>query len=233
MLDYIFFVKALISFVFLFLLTRLMGKKQLAQLTYFDYIVGITIGNFTASMVIEPEIRTMDAVIGITVWGVLPTVLSMLSRKRSLFRRAFEGSPTLVIENGKFREAGLIKENLTAHNVMLLLRKDGNFKLEDIELAIMETNGDLSVIQKESARNVTVNDLKQKLDQQQEPRVLVIDGFLLEDALRELNLTKEWILAEIKKRGATDLQEILIAQLQPDGTLYMDIWNGRLSQLNQ
>ncbi len=230
MLDYIFFIKSLMSFFFLLVLTRLMGKKQLAQLTYFDYIVGITIGNFTATMVIEPEIRTLDAVIGITVWGVLPIFLSFLSRKRATFRRVFEGSPTLVIENGKFREEALIKENLTAHNIMLLLRKDGNFKLEDIELAILETNGDLSVIKKKRATNVTVNDLYSK--PQKEPRVLIIDGYILEEALRELNLTKEWILEEVRKRGATNLHEVLIAQLQPDDTLYVDIWNGNIKQMS-
>ncbi|WP_428910582.1 YetF domain-containing protein [Niallia sp. Krafla_26] len=230
MIDIIFLIKAIISFLFLFVLTRLMGVKQLAQLTYFDYIVGITIGNFTASMVIEPEIRMMDAVIGITVWGVLPIFLSYLSRKRSSFRRLLEGSPTLVIENGKFRTEGLIKENLTAHNIMLLLRKGGNFKLEDIELAILEKNGDVSVIQKKSARNVTVSDLNQTEQSQKEPRVLIIDGYLLEGVLKELNLSKDWLLDEIKKKGATSLQEVLIAQLQPDGTLYVDIW---ISDVNQ
>ncbi|WP_170289391.1 YetF domain-containing protein [Metabacillus lacus] len=232
MIDYIFFIKALISFSFLFILTKLMGKKQLAQLTYFDYIVGITIGNFTATMVIEPEIRTMDAVIALTVWGVLPTFMSYFSRKRSSLRNTFEGRPTIVIENGKFREDALIKENLTAHNLMLLLRKDGNFKLQDIELAILETNGDLSVIQKKSARNVTVQDLTQSGQTEKEPRVLVIDGYLLERALKEVNLSKEWLLEEIRKEGASDLQEVLLAQLQPDGSLYLDIWTGNIKKLH-
>ncbi|ADU28774.1 YetF domain-containing protein [Evansella cellulosilytica] len=226
MLDYIFLVKALISFFYLFLLTRLMGKKQLAQLTYFDYIVGITIGNFAASMVVEPEIHTIEAMIAVTVWGVLPVAMSILSRQRFFLRRLFEDQPVVVIENGKLCTDILNKENMTVHNVMLMLRKAGHFKLKDIELAILETTGDLSVKTKKNASNVTVNDLKQQNQQQsQEPKILIIEGHILKETMKTLNVTKEWLLAEVKKKGATNLNQVLIAQLQSDGSLYVDIWH--------
>ncbi|MDQ0253104.1 uncharacterized membrane protein YcaP (DUF421 family) [Evansella vedderi] len=224
MFDSVFFIKALISFFFLFFLTRLMGKKQLAQLTYFDYIVGITIGNFTASMVIEPEIRSVNGFVAVSVWGILPVVQSILSRKNLFLRRVFESKPTIIIENGKFREKALLKENLTVHNVMLMLRKGGTFKLEDVQLAVLETTGDLSIMQKKSASNATVSDLYSK--PQKEPRVLIIEGDILEEALREENLSKEWLLKELRKKGIPHVKEVLLAQLQEDGTLYVDKWSG-------
>lgn len=224
MYDSVYLIKALISFLYLFLLTRLMGKKQLSQLTYFDYIVGITIGNFTASMVIEPEIRSVNGFVAVSVWGILPVVQSIVSRKSLLFRRAFESKPTVIIENGKFREGAMLKENLTVHNVMLLLRKGGNFKVKDIELAVLETTGDISVMKKKSASNVTVSDLYSKPEK--EPRILIIEGDILEETLKELNLSKDWLLKELRKHGAYNVKEVLLAQLQGDGTLYVDKWTG-------
>lgn len=201
-----------------------MGKKQLAQLTYFDYIVGITIGNFTASMVIEPEIRSVNGFVAVSVWGILPVVQSIVSRKNLFFRRVFESKPTVIIENGKFREKAMLKENLTVHNVMLLLRKGGNFKVRDIELAVLETTGDISVMKKKSASNVTVSDLYSKPEK--EPRILIIEGDILEESLKELNLSKDWLLKELRKHGAYNVKEVLLAQLQGDGTLYVDKWTG-------
>ncbi|MBU9712691.1 YetF domain-containing protein [Evansella tamaricis] len=224
MIDSVFVLKALLSFFFLFILTRLMGKKQLSQLTYFDYIVGITIGNFTASIVVEPEIRPVNAFVAAAVWGVLPVLQSILSRKNLFFRRVFESRPTVIIENGKVREEALLKENMTIHNIMLLLRKGGNFKLGDIQLAVLETTGDLSAMKKKSASNATVNDLHSKPEK--EPRILVIEGDILEETLNELNLSTNWLMEELEKKGVTNLKEVLIAQLQSDGSLYVDKWSG-------
>ena len=224
MYDSVFLIKAIISFLFLFILTRLMGKKQVAQLTYFDYIVGITIGNFAASMVVEPEIRPINAFVAVSVWGILPVVQSILSRKNLLLRRAFESKPTIIIENGKLREEELRKENLTVHNIMLLLRKGGNFKLQDIQLAILETTGDLSVMKMKNASNATVSDLYSK--PQKQPRVLIIEGNILDGTLKEINLTKDWLMGELGNKGVTNVKEVLIAQLEPDGSLYVDKWDG-------
>ncbi|PZD97549.1 hypothetical protein DNH61_01350 [Paenibacillus sambharensis] len=231
MLDYIILVRALISFIFLFILTRLSGKKQLAQFSYFDYIVGITVGNFAASMVLEPETSLVDGLVAVTVWGTLPIFLSLMSRKHSVLLKLLESSPTVLIENGKFLTDGLIKENLTAQNVMLLLRKNGNFKLEDIELAVFETSGDLSILPRSSAAPVVVSDFNPMPMAAPRPRVLVVEGHILKDTLNELGLTTAWLEQEIKKQGADSVREVLVAQLKTDGTLYTEVWRGDLKDV--
>lgn len=219
MLDYIILIRALVSFGFLFVLARLIGKKQLAQFSFFDYVVGITIGNFAANMVLEPEINIVDGIVVVTVWGVLPVFLSLLSRKYSAFRKIFEGSPTVIIENGKLKPEALVKENLSVENVMLLLRKSGNFDLRQVELAVMENSGDLSVVTKMKASTLTVEDMDLFAESRDKPRFLIVEGHVLEENLRSLERSREWLEAEIRKQGAASIKEVLVAQMQADGTL--------------
>ncbi len=214
--------KAFISFLFLFLMTRMMGKKQIAQLTFFDYVVGITIGNFAASMAIDPQVSLVDGFLTILVWSFMPILISRVSIRSHFLRQVFEGTPTILIQEGKIREEGLKRENLTIENLMQLLRTRSIFKLSDVEFAVMESSGELNVLKKSELQPVTPKQMGLLTPNEREPRILTINGVVFEDTLRAMGRSKEWLIQEMNNQGIKDIRNVLVAQLESDGKIYID-----------
>ena len=123
-----------------------MGKKQISQLTFFDYCVGITIGSIAASMAVDQNIKISNGVMSLLVWGLIPLVLGYLGLKLKWFHQLTDGKSDVLIEKGKILEKNLRKNQLAVEELILLLREKDVFKLEDVEMAVFETNGQLSIL---------------------------------------------------------------------------------------
>ena len=125
-----------------------MGKKQLSQLTFFDYVVGITIGSIAATMSVDKNIQISNGVVSLAIWGFFPIILGFLGMKSRKFLQLTDGRPSIVIKNGEVLEDSMKKNQLVIDELMMLLREKGVFKVDDIEIAILETNGELSIMKK-------------------------------------------------------------------------------------
>lgn len=219
-------IRSILSFVLLLFLTRIMGKRQISHLTFFDYCVGITIGSIAAEMSVDQNVKIINGLISLAIWGIFPVILAFLGLKSRKFQTLTDGKPAIIIKNGKVLEKSMRKNQLTIDELMLLLREKNIFKLSDVEMAILETNGELSVLKKTSQQPITPEILRMVLKQEGAPTLLILDGEILHKNLSTLNITKDWLEKEVKKHGAKDIDDVFIAQVDAKGQLFVDLYDG-------
>lgn len=214
--------RALITFPVLLLLTRLMGKKQMSQLTFFNYVTGITIGTISASMTIDQDIPFWHSLTGLVSWVLLTILASWLTLNSRQARGILDGGPTLIIKEGKILEENLKSLRLKMEDLGMMLREKDIFSVADVDAAVFEPNGKLSVIKKPGKHGATKEDLGVALMQPKYiPTDLALDGQILQRNLQELNLSPAWLETQLKQAG-TSLDQVFYAQIQSDGTLFID-----------
>ncbi|ERI09005.1 DUF421 domain-containing protein [Aneurinibacillus aneurinilyticus] len=219
--------RAFFALVVLFAITRFSGKKQLAQLTFFEYIVGITIGDITAVIATDIENNLVHGYTSLLVFAAIPFFVDYLSLKSKFVRQLFEGKGTVLVKNGKILEDNLKKEHINTDELLAQLRLKNMFKVADVEFAILETNGQLSVMPKKDAQPVTVKDLQLNLPAEVEPETVIMDGQVLLDPLRASGRTAQWLDTELKKTGVK-LENVFLGQVDDKGALYLDLYNDQL-----
>lgn len=221
--------RTLLGFFVLLLLTRILGKKQLSQMTFFTYITGIALGNIAGDMVVHRDIKLIDGVTGLTLWALLTLGIEHLSLKSAKARVLLDGEPTIVIKNGKILENAMASSKLNMDDLSMLLRDKNVFSVREVEYAILEPNGKLSVLKKQEEENVTKKDLQIPYKQRLYiPTELVVDGKIVKRNLKELNLSEGWLENQIQLSGAKSLDDVFFAEIQSDGSLYIDMKKDQL-----
>ena len=175
--------RALISLVTLFLITKLLGKKQVSQLSLFDYVIGISIGNFAAEVTINLEAEWINGVVAVTIFGVVAYLVSILTMKSIILRRFFMGAPTVVIQNGKIIKESLKKIKFDINDLLEECRNNGVFDLTQINYALMEANGELSILLKPEYLPITPNDMKLKPEKNSLVANIIIDKKIMPNNL--------------------------------------------------
>lgn len=216
-------IRSLISFFALLLLVRLMGKQQVAELTFFDYVVGITIGSIASTLSVAVNQNTVATLAGMVLWTLLPILLGYLTLHSVWIRKVVAGEGTIVIENGKILEKNLAKIRITIDDLISQLRTKGIFNITDVEFALFESNGKLSIQKKSQKRPVTPGDLNLSTSYEGLPTNLIEDGIILIDALRSLKLSQAWLQHQLKKVNIQDIKQVSLAQLDTEGNLYVDL----------
>lgn len=215
--------RSCIAFFSLLIVVRLMGKQQLSELNFFDYVVGITIGSLAATLSVQLNESPWAALTGVLVWAVLAIFISFLSIHSVWFRKVITGEATIVISNGKILEKSLKRLRISLDELMALLRAQGIFNLNDVEFALFEANGKLSVQKRSQKRPLTPEDLNLSTAYEGLPTTLVQEGVVLTQALRSLNLSRSWLMAQLNRAGVKEIQDISLAQLDTMGNLYIDL----------
>ncbi|PKM88097.1 MAG: hypothetical protein CVU87_08255 [Firmicutes bacterium HGW-Firmicutes-12] len=216
-------IRSIISFFSLLILTRIMGKQQVAELTFFDYVVGITIGSIASTLSVQVNQNTIATLAGMGVWTILPIMLAYLSLHNIWIRKVVEGEGTVLIENGNIIEKNLGKVRITIDDLLSQMRTQGVFDITDVEFAIIESNGRLSLQKKSQKRPVTPSDLNLSTMYEGLPTNLIEDGILLVDAIESLKLSKAWLYHQLDKVNIQDIKLISLAQLDTKGVLYVDL----------
>ncbi|MGE5606103.1 MAG: DUF421 domain-containing protein [Bacteroidota bacterium] len=216
-------IRSVIAFFALLILVRLTGKQQMSELTFFDYVVGITIGSIAATLSVQLNQNTTATLAGMIIWGLLPILLACLSLQSVWVRKVVEGEATVVIENGKILEQNLSRIRLSIDDLLSGLRAKNVFNIADVEFALFETNGKLSIQLKSQKQPLTPADLNLPTRYAGLPTTLIDDGKPLVDALRSLNLSKAWLRHQLGKEKITDFTTVALAQLDTAGNLYVDL----------
>lgn len=216
-------IRSAIAFFSLLLLTRIMGKQQIAELTFFDYVVGITIGSIASNLSVQVNQNTAATLAGMTVWAILPIILAFLSLNNVWIRKVVEGEGTVVIQNGRILEKNLGRIRLSIDDLLSQMRIQGVFDIADVEYALFESNGKLSIQKKSQKRPITPSDLNLATKYEGLPTNLIEDGIILIDALQSLNISKAWLFHQLDKVNIQDIKMVSLAQLDTRGQLYVDL----------
>ncbi|MFF0825287.1 DUF421 domain-containing protein [Brevibacillus sp. NPDC003359] len=212
---------------YLFLLTKIIGKRQIKQLTYIEYIVGISIGSIAAFMATEMDGPVYHSLIAMGIFALFPVLMEWLSLKSKVLRDLFEGKSTVLIKEGKILEDNLKKERLTAEDLMEQLRIKNVFRVADVEFALMETSGELSVLLKSESQPVTPKHLELTVAPSEENQVVIMDGTIMDEPLATAGLNRRWVRTELQKAGVA-LENVFLGQVDKGGELYLDLYDDKL-----
>jgi len=222
-------VQTFLAFFAILIYTRILGKQQIGQLTFFEYINGITFGSIAAVLAtdVDPR-RTLFHMIGLSLFAVLTFLSGYLAMRSRPLRKVIAGEPTVVIHNGKILEDNIAKMQYNMDELLIQLREKNVFDIGDVEFAIVEPTGGLSVQLKSQAKPVTREDLGVPSGYEGIAVELVMDGEVIHQNLRQVGLDETWLLDQLKQRGVKSLKEVPLAVLASDGGLYVDLTNDQL-----
>lgn len=221
-------IRGLLSLVTLFLVTKMIGKKQVSQLSLFDYVIGISIGNFAAEMTVNLDSDILFGTLAVVIFGLVAYAISILTMKSIHLRRYFMGIPTVLIEKGKLMEDAMRKVKFDVNDLLEQCRESGYFNIADINYAILESNGKVSFLPNDKNRPATIEELAIKPKRTGICANVIIDGKIMKQNLKNSNKKESWLLSELKKKNL-DCTEVLLATLDIDDKLNFYLKNKDIS----
>lgn len=200
----------LASFGVLFIVAKLVGHKQIAQFDFFDYITGITIGSIAAEMATELE-EPWKPFVAMVIYGGITLLLSIISNKFPRSRKYLNGTPTILMDDGKLYRENLKKAKLDLSEFLIMCRQQGYFDLTSIKTAVFEYNGKLTILPMSSNRPATPNDLNLAPEQELMFTELIMDGRILVDNLKRMGLDLNWLDKQLKQRKIRSAEDVFLA----------------------
>lgn len=200
---------SILSAVALFIIAKIMGHKQMSQLDFFDYITGITIGSIAAELATELE-NPWKPLIAMVIYGIITVVLTMLTSKLPRIRKFINGTPTIIMNSGKIYRKNMKKAKMDLSEFMVMCRQEGYFNLNDIQTAIFEYNGRLTILPKATKRPANPNDMNIIPPPEYINTEVIMDGRILGENLKRLGLDVNWLNKELKCNGYKNAKEIIL-----------------------
>lgn len=219
--------RTLFAVAVLFLLTKLLGKRQISQLSLFEYITGITIGSLAAYVSLDLDAEWYLGLVSLAVWVLVSFGAEYLQLKSKKVRDWVDGKATVLIKDGKILEDNLKKERLTADELLEQLRKRNVFKAADVEFAIIEPSGEINVLVQKANQPLTPAHLGIKVGPEKEPQAVIMDGNIMDEPLATLGLNHGWLHTELEKAGVT-LENVFLGQVDSYGQLYLDLYDDQI-----
>lgn len=213
------FIRAIILYIVVLAVMRLMGKREIGQLQPFELAISIMIADLASVPMSELGIPLTNGIVPILALLVIYMVISVLNMKSVNFRKIMSGKPAILIYRGKIDEKALKKESITINELQERLRVDNIFNLGDVEYAILETNGELTVIQKPEKRSLTPQDLNITPDYEGIPYDLVVEGKIMHDNLKAIGKNEIWLEKQLKKFDAR-IEDTLVATIDGKGNFF-------------
>ncbi|TVX89800.1 DUF421 domain-containing protein [Paenibacillus agilis] len=215
------------SMVVLFIMTKLLGKRQVSQLSLFEYMTGLTIGSLVVYISLNTDGLWYLGVVSMSVWVLTSLGLEWLQLKSKRFRDFIDSGGTILIQQGRIMEHHMRKERLTIDEMMIQLRNKNAFRLADVEFAIMEPSGEINVMLKKQKQPLTLEQLGIKTaESERAPVIVLMDGTILEDELKMIGKDKGWLSKELEKRGLKE-HDVFLVQVDAAFQLYIDLFNQR------
>lgn len=200
---------SVLSAASLFIIAKIIGHKQMAQLDFFDYITGITIGSIAAELATELE-EPLKPLIAMVVYGIITVLLSLITSKLPRMRKFINGTPTIIMTNGKIYRKNMKKAKLDLSEFMAMCRQEGYFNLNDISTAIFEYNGRLTILPKATKRPINPTDMNIIPPIESINTEVIMDGRILDENLKRLGLDIDWLNNELKCQGYKNVKEIFL-----------------------
>lgn len=200
---------SVLSAAVLFIIAKIMGHKQMSQLDFFDYITGITIGSIAAELATELE-EPLKPLIAMVVYGVITVILTLITSKLPKMRKFINGTPTIIMNNGKIYRKNLKKAKIDLSEFMVMCRQEGYFNLADIQTAIFEYNGRLTILPVSTKRPINPEDMNLSPQPEYISTEVIMDGRILDDNLKRMGLDTKWLQKQIKDQGFKSAKEVFL-----------------------
>lgn len=215
------FFETVFGFFALFVIAKILGKTQIRQLTAFDFISALLLGELVGNALYDENVGIPHVAFAIATWGTLMYVTEFITQRFKGSRSLLEGRPAIIVRKGKIDREAMKKNKLDINQFQHLLRLKDVFSLRDVEYAILENDGTISVLNKTRSQTPTRKDLKLQDEKVYLPVTLINDGEIIEDNLAEINKDKDWLYDQIKKQKISSIEEIFYAEYLEDEPLFI------------
>ncbi|MDP4117992.1 MAG: DUF421 domain-containing protein [Bacillota bacterium] len=211
--------RSLISVLFLFFMTKLMGRKQMSQLNMFDYIIGISIGSIAAAMAVDRDTKYLYGIAAILIYSLADMFISYITIQSIAIRRFVDGTPIVLIKNGELIKSGLKAAKYDVNSLLQECRSQGYFDIADIQYAISESNGKVSVMPKWNKKPVMTEDMAIPSQEQQLTANIIIDGKIMPRNLKHIGKDEQWLKKELEKQKVDKISDVFFATADINGNL--------------
>lgn len=218
-------IRILLSIAVLMFLARIEGHKQISQMNYYDYIIGITVGSIAATLCIDQEIPILYGLIGIVIFMLSGTFFSLLTRKSIKLKRLLKGLPIFLIAKGEILYKGLKRARFDLSDLLRELRNQGYFDISEINYAVLEQNGMVSVLPKGYARPAKTGELKLNVPDDKLKANVIMDGKVIDGNLSAMNKDQKWLNNELAHRNIDDIKTVILGTLDENGELALFLKN--------
>ena len=223
--------QTILAFFAILFLTRLIGKKQIAELTFYDYVNGITFGSIAANMATDLSHRTWQHFIGLFLFAFLTFLMQYISLKNTTARKVIEGEPVVLIHKGKILEDNLKKTRFNIEDLLSELREKDFFDIRDVHYAILENDGRISVLPVADKKPLTPKDINQKGEEQGIVTEIIVEGKIILPNLHQHGLDKKWLINTLKKNNISEINDVMLAIYNPiNQSIYFDLKNDNLQK---
>ncbi|MCB8818780.1 DUF421 domain-containing protein [Desulfosporosinus shakirovi] len=211
----------IIGFFSLLLFTRLIGKTQITQLTAFDFISALIMGELLGNAIYDDDTGVVEILFAISVWGLLIFAIQLVGQKSITLRKLLEGEPSLVIQKGVIDRQALKKNRMNINELQTLLRDKDVFSFREVEYALLEANGSLTVLRKPEFDAPTLKDLNLTISPKSLPILLVSDGIIINQDLQKIDKDESWLKTELEKQGYVNIDNVFCAEWRDEDGLFV------------
>ena len=213
--------RCFITYFALLIFTRTMGRKQISQLTFFDYVVGITIGSIAGVATIDKSVKIIDGIVSISIWSLLNIVISKITLKNINLRLLINSEPLLIIDKGIVIYQNMKKARYNMGDLLMQLRNKDVFNITEVEIAILEPDGKLSILKKTEFNMVTAGDMKIKNPKAGMMVDLILDGNILSSHLSQIQKDENWLMSQLETKEVKNIKDVIFAGIQADEQIYI------------
>jgi len=217
-------IRVSIAFILIILIMPIVGRKPISSLTHIDLLFGLVTANMIGLVVLGVVENLTLGIVGIALWVAFIGVSRFLVQKSKWFHDHIYGKEIVIIKEGKIMEENLHWSGITGEELLSQLRRKNVFQVADVEFALMEANGDISVLTKREMQPLKPKDLRINVSSMKEPQTVMLDGNILDEPLASLGLNRSWLKTELDKIGISQ-ENVFLAQVDSMGELYVDIFN--------
>lgn len=214
-------VKGTIIYILALILTRKVGTKFISQMNFFDFVLGTSMGSIIAYDIIDKQFATISATTTLILFSFLTGITAYVNIKSIKMRKLIDSEPTTLVENGCILDENMKKVKMSVNELKMKLREKSAFNLADVEFAIMETDGQISVLPKADKKPITPYNLNIKTTSGGLERDIVIDGMVMEENLKGIGLDRKWLENELNKQKIKDVSEVFYAGVDNTKKLYV------------
>lgn len=204
-------IKGILIYVLALILSKLIGIKIISQMNFFDFIVGVSVGSMIAKIIINKDHVVFSGIVALITFALLTILTSYLNLKSYSARRIINAKTLILVENGRIIDKNLKRLRITINELMMKLREKDVFNLEDVQFAIMESNGQLSVLIKANKKPITPYDMELKVKSSSLVNDIIIDGKTVDKNLKIAGIDEKWLQSELKKKNINNIEEVFYA----------------------